>query len=55
LQLYINPDNVLIHSRYEGDEASGYDIALIGIEEDHFKRLEDFISYNKQLMEKENN
>jgi len=32
--------------------ASGYDIALIGIEKDHYKRLEDFIQFNKQQMEK---
>ena len=52
LQLYINPENVLAHSKFKGDPASGYDIALIGIEPDHYGRLEEFISYNKQQMEK---
>jgi hypothetical protein len=46
---------VLAHSKFKGSEsdfANGYDIALIGIESDHYGRLEKFISYNKQQMEK---
>ncbi len=39
----------------ESEVSSGYDIALIGIEHDHYGRLEDFVKYNKQQMEKENN
>ena len=55
MKLYIDPDNVYIHTKYKGLESevsSGYDIALIGLEPDHYGRLDDFIQFNKQEMEK---
>ncbi len=45
---------MLVHSKFKGGEsdfASGNDLVLIGIESDHYGRLAEFISYNKQQME----
>jgi hypothetical protein len=41
--LNINPCNIFVHSKYENDFKSGYDIALIGLEEEHHPILEQFI------------
>ncbi len=40
--IYINPENLFIHNKYNGMESeasSGFDIALIVIEQDHSERL----------------
>ena len=47
LILYINPNNVYVHNKYQGDHTSGYDIALIGIEKEHHIKLEQLINNNK--------
>jgi len=51
--LYINPKNIFVHSKYAGDQASGYDIALIGIEKHDFGKIEQYI-YKNQLRLNEN-
>ena len=46
---------MLAHNNFKGGEsdiASGYDLAFVGIESDQYGRLEEFISYNNQQMEK---
>jgi hypothetical protein len=35
LLFYINPKNILVHSKYNGDHSGGYDIALIGFDSKH--------------------
>lgn len=42
----INPANIFVHSKYKGNQASGYDIGLIGIEKYDYKNLESYIKNN---------
>jgi len=44
--MYINPANIFVHSKYKGNQASGYDIALIGIEKHDYKNIESYIQKN---------
>ena len=41
--LNINPDNIFVHSKFENNFKSGYDIGLIDLEEEHHSILEQFI------------
>jgi hypothetical protein len=51
--LNINPKNIFVHSKYTGDQASGYDIALIVIEKNDYGKIEQYI-YNNQERLNEN-
>jgi hypothetical protein len=50
LILYINPSNIFVHSKYRGDHMSGYDIALIGLEKDDYRRIENYIYKNQERL-----
>ena len=39
----IDPNNVYIHNRYDGDFKSGYDIALIAIKDEDYIKIEHYI------------
>ena len=49
--MYINPKNIFVHSKYTGDEASGYDIALIGIEKHDYGKIEHYIYQNQEILD----
>ena len=46
----INNENILVHSKYRGDEASGYDIALIGFEKEDYGKIEYYIYKNQERL-----
>ena len=46
LILLINPKNAFVHSKYRGEHASGFDIALIGLEKDDYGKIENYIYKN---------
>ena len=48
--LLINPANVYVHSKYRGEHASGYDIALIGFEKDDYGKIENYIYINQERL-----
>jgi hypothetical protein len=48
--LNINPDNIFVHSKFENDFKSGYDIALIGLEEEHHESLKQYIYNDVKVM-----
>ena len=46
----INTKNIFVHSKYAGDQASGYDIALIGIEKNDYGKIEHYIYKNQERL-----
>jgi hypothetical protein len=46
LMLLINPENIYVHSKYKGDHAGRYDIALIGFDKDDYGKIENYIYKN---------
>ena len=56
--LYIKENNFFIHSDYKDvghDLKSGNDIALIGIDKDHYHLIDNFIENNQKLKKENNN
>ncbi len=51
---YINPKNILVHSKYNGDHSGGYDIALIGFDSKHdYYKIEQYIYKNQEMLSEE--
>ena len=50
LILLINPKNVFVHSKYRGEHASGFDIALISFEKDDYSKIENYIYKNQERL-----
>ena len=48
--LHINPANIYVHSKYRGEHASGYDIALIGFDKDDYGKIENYIYKNQERL-----
>ena len=48
--LTINPKNVYVHSKYRGEHASGFDIALISFEKDDYAKIENYIYKNQERL-----
>jgi len=50
LILSIDPANFFVHSKYRGDHASGYDIALIGLDKKDYGKIENYIYQNQMKL-----
>ena len=46
----IDPKNIFMHSKYEDDQASGFDIALIGIQKHDYGKIEHYIYKNQERL-----